>query len=374
MMLSVSIRHQLSGFTLDARFSAPAGVTALFGRSGAGKTTIINAVAGLLRPQQGRIEIDGLVLSDSESGRFLPPHRRGLGYVFQEARLFPHLNVRQNLLYGRWFSRARAAAQGDADLDHIVQMLGIGALLGRRPAALSGGERQRVALGRAILSRPRILLMDEPLAALDEGRKAEIMPYLERLRDETRIPILLVSHAPAEVTRLATTVVLIDAGRVVASGPAQAILSDPASAPISGRAGTGAFLPARIEAQEEDGLTRLATPAGPVWLPRIEAPLGAPLRLHVPAHQVTLARHLPTDISALNSFQVTIRDLQPAGPSDMLLRLVVADQTLLARITRRSARLMDLAPGQQVHALLKAVAIAPDAAQYPPEPAPGGQS
>lgn len=370
-MLSVAIRHQLPGFTLDARFSAPQGVTALFGRSGAGKTTIINAVAGLLRPQQGRIEIGGLVLSDSESGRFMPPHRRGLGYVFQEARLFPHLNVRQNLLYGRWFSRARAAAQGDADLDHIVQMLGIGALLTRRPAALSGGERQRVALGRAILSRPRILLMDEPLAALDEARKAEIMPYLERLRDETRIPILLVSHSPAEVARLATTVVLMDAGSVIASGPAQAILSDPASAPISGRAGTGAFLPARIEAQEEDGLTRLATPAGPIWLPRIEARPGAPLRLHVPAHQVTLARQLPRDISALNSFQATIRDMQQVDGSDMLLRLVVADQVLLARITRRSARLMDLAPGQKVHALLKAVAIAPADAPYPPpEPRP----
>lgn len=354
-MLSLAIRHRFAGFTLDAAFDAPAGLTALFGQSGSGKTTIINAVAGLMRPDQGRIEAGGLVLSDSATGRFLPPHRRSLGYVFQEARLFPHLTVRQNLLYGRWFARGR---QG-AEMARIVEMLGIGPLLPRRPGALSGGERQRVALGRAILSNPRILLMDEPLAALDEARKAEILPYLERLRDETGLPILYVSHSPAEVARLATTVVLIDAGRVTAAGPAGAILSDPATAPLLGLREAGAIISARVEAQEGDGLTRLGTAAGRVWLPQVDAAPDTALRLRILAQDVMLARTRPEGISALNVLAVTIRDLTPIGDSGMLVRLEAGGEALLARITRRSATTLGLAPGQSLYAVLKAVSVAP---------------
>lgn len=353
-MLKLAIRHEFPGFALDAGFEAPPGVTALFGKSGSGKTTIVNAVAGLMRPDQGRIEVDGLILSDSASGRFLPPHRRGVGYVFQEGRLFPHLTVRQNLLYGRWFARMKDGAR----FSRIVDLLGIGDLLARRPGALSGGEKQRVALGRAILSNPRLLLMDEPLAALDEARKAEILPYLERLRDETGLPILYVSHSAAEVARLATTIVLIEAGRVLAAGPAATILSDPATAPVLGLREAGAILSARIEAQEEDGLTRLATGAGPVWLSRITAAEGSHLRLRILAQDVMLALQRPSGISALNVLPVTVRDVTP-GEGGVLVRLEAGDEVILARITARSTAGLGLAPGMRVYAVLKAVSVAP---------------
>jgi molybdate transport system ATP-binding protein len=201
VMLEVSLQHRLGEFALDARF-AVSGVTALVGPSGAGKTSVINAVAGLLRPDAGRIVFDGQVLCDK--GIWVPAHQRGFGVVFQEGRLFPHLNVRQNLTYG-----------GAHDLDAVVDMLGVRALLDRRPAGLSGGERQRVALGRALLMRPRMLLLDEPLSGLDAARKAEILPYLERIRDMAKVPILYVSHAGDEVARLANHVVQMEGGRVL---------------------------------------------------------------------------------------------------------------------------------------------------------------
>lgn len=353
MMLSVSLGHRFPGFTLDATFQAPAGVTVLFGRSGSGKTTIINAVAGLLRTRSGRVEIDGRVLSDSAQGRFLPPHRRRIGYVFQDARLFPHLTVQQNLLYGRWFNKGQGAAYS-----RVIEMLGIGHLLSRRPAALSGGERQRVALGRAILSNPQILLMDEPLAALDEARKAEILPYLERLRDEVGLPILYVSHSPAEVARLATTVVLIDAGRVTAAGPAADVLSDPATAPMLGLREAGAILRARLEGDEADGLTRLRIAGGTLLLPRIGAPVGTVLRLRILAQDVMIALTPPAGISALNVIPAVIRDLTPTD-SGVLVRLDAGGEVILSRITRRSADALALAPGLPVHAVLKAVSVAP---------------
>jgi molybdate transport system ATP-binding protein len=355
-MLAVQIRHQVPGFQLDVDFDAPPGVTALFGRSGSGKTTIVNAVAGLLRPDQGRIAADGTVFSDSTQHLFLPPHRRRIGYVFQDARLFPHLTVRQNLLYGRWFAKS----QSRADLGRIVEMLGIGDLLLRRPGRLSGGERQRVALGRAILSNPRLLLMDEPLAALDEARKAEILPYLERLRDETGLPILYVSHSLAEVARLATTIVLIDDGRVRAKGPAAAILSDPQTAGLMGLHEAGAIVTARVAGQDPDDLTRLETAAGPIWLPQLPVAPGTLVRLRIMAQDVMIALDRPADISALNVLPATIESLS-ASAGGVLLRLDIAGEILLARITARSANALALTPGKRVHAVLKAVAVAPGA-------------
>lgn len=354
-MLSVAIGHRFTEFSLDASFVAPQGVTALFGQSGSGKTTIVNAVAGLMRPDTGRIKVDGLVLSDSETGYFLPPHRRKIGYVFQEARLFPHLTVRQNLLYG-WFFAGRPSDAGF--FDRIVDMLGIGHLLTRRPAALSGGERQRVALGRALLARPRLLLMDEPLAALDETRKAEIMPYLERLRDEGGVPILYVSHSPGEIARLATTVVLIESGRVITAGPTPEILSDPATAPMLGLRETGAIITARVEAHENDGLTRLTISAGMVYLPTINAVPGTVLRLRILAHDVMLALKNPTGISALNTLPALIRDITDTD-SGALVRLDIGDETILSRVTWRSVNALGLSPGKQVYAVLKAVSVAP---------------
>ena len=356
MTLSVRLRHAFAGFALDVAFDAPGGVTALFGRSGSGKTTVINAVAGLLRPDQGRIAVAGLVLLDTASGQNLPPHRRRLGYVFQDGRLFPHLTVRQNLLYGSWF-----APKGDAvALERVVEMLGIGPLLTRRPAGLSGGEKQRVAIGRALLCNPRLLLMDEPLAALDDARKAEILPYLERLRDQTDVPILYVSHSVAEVVRLATTLVVLDAGRVLRAGPASVLMSDPDAAPLFGVREAGAYLTARLVAQEADGLSRLDTAAGPLLLPRIDAAPGTLLRVRIHAQDVILSRTRPIGLSALNILPAVVTDLRRGDGPGAMVQLRAGQDLLLARITRRSAEAMGLAPGVEVYAILKSVAVARD--------------
>lgn len=355
MTISVSLRHSFGSFTLDAAFDAPAGVTALFGRSGSGKTTIVNALAGLLTPDEGRIVADGTVLLDTAARIALPPNRRRVGYVFQDSRLFPHLTVRQNLLYGRWFARP---ASPQPEPDRIIDLLGIRPLLDRRPGALSGGEKSRVAMGRAILSCPRLLLMDEPLAALDDARKAEILPYLERLRDELALPIIYVSHSTAEVARLATTVVMLEAGRVIATGPATDLFGDPTTAPLFGLREAGAILTATLAAQEDDGLSRLSTPAGPLWLPRVDAAPGTPLRLRILAQDVMLATTRPEGISALNILPATIRDLRMGDGPGALVQLDAGGETLLARVTRRSASSLSLAPGRPVFAILKAVSVA----------------
>lgn len=353
MMLSVTLQHRFAGFTLDAAFEAPAGVTALFGRSGSGKSTVVNAVAGLLRPDRGRITLEDTVLLDTDLGQRLPPHRRRMGYVFQDGRLFPHLTVRQNLLFGRWFA---PKGQG-AELGRIVDLLGITALLDRRPGALSGGEKQRVAIGRAILSNPRLLLMDEPLAALDEARKAEILPYLERLRDELQLPILYVSHSVAEVARLATTLVLLEAGRVVASGPAVEMLADPVIAPSMGLREAGSMIFARVVAQEEDGLTRLETGGGPVFLPSVVAMPGTTLRLRILAQDVMLATVRPRGISALNVLAATVEEIRLGDGPGAMVQLRMGEERVLARVTRRSVRALDLRPGTPVFAVLKTVSV-----------------
>ena len=357
MSLSVQIKHRFDGFTLDVDFDAGPGVTALFGRSGAGKTTVVNAVAGLLRPDQGQIALDGQALLDTAQGIDLPPPARRIGYVFQDARLFPHLSVRGNLDYGRRFA-PRDARPNAARVTEIVDLLGIGALLDRRPGALSGGEKQRVALGRAILSGPRLLLMDEPLAALDAARKAEILPYLERLRDGLGLPILYVSHALPEITRLANTVVLLDAGRVTAAGPAAQVLSDPASGTSLGRE-AGALLEAVVGAQDADGLTRLDTAAGPIWVARPDLAPGAKVRLRIIAQDVMLATEAPQQISALNVLSGIIDSIDAAPDGSVLVRLRMgADAAILSRITGRSRAALQLEPGMPVYAVLKSVSIA----------------
>ena len=358
-MLDLRVRHGFDGFTLDAGFAAADGVTALFGRSGSGKTTLVNAVAGLLRPQAGRIALEDTVLFDSARGIDRPPHRRCIGYVFQDARLFPHMTVQQNLTYGRRFAGRGAVSQSrGVALARIVELLGLGDRLHRLPAALSGGEKQRVALGRAILSDPRLLLMDEPLAALDEPRKAEILTYLERLRDETRVPILYVSHSVAEIARLATTVVLMDRGRVVMAGPAEQVLSDPDAAPALGLREAGAIITARLEGHDTDGLSRLRSPAGLLWLPRVDAAAGALLRLRILAQDVMLATQAPVGISALNVLPMTVASVRTGDGPGALVQVQSGDMRLLARVPSRSARALGLAPGQAVFAVLKAVSVA----------------
>lgn len=354
MSLSVRITHRQGSFLLDAAFEAPPGITVLFGRSGSGKTTLINAVAGLLRPEAGRIAVDGRVLFDADSGLCLPPHRRRLGYVFQEGRLFPHLSVRQNLLYGRWFTPRAARREA---LDRVVAMLGIEALLDRRPAALSGGEKQRVAIGRALLASPGLILADEPLAALDEARKAEILPYFERLRGE--VPILYVSHSAAEVARLATSVVVLEKGRVVRQGPAAEVLADPSVTPLGARA-AGALLTAVVVRHHADGLSELEAGGHPLFLPQVPQPPGARLRLRIAAHDVILARARPEGLSALNILPGVVHEVRGGDGPGAIVSLDTPAGRLLARITRRSAEALGLAPGVGCHAVIKSVAVAPE--------------
>jgi len=355
MTLAIDIKHRLGTFLLDAEFETGGGLVALFGRSGSGKTSIINTIAGLVRPERGRVTTGGTVLVDTARGIFVPRHRRRLGYVFQEARLFPHLTVRQNLLYGRWF--APRAKRGD-DLERVVDLLGIGTLLERRPGRLSGGEKQRVAIGRALLADPRLLLMDEPLASLDEERKAEILPYIERLRDQSKVPIIYVSHSIAEVARLATTVVLLSDGKVAAVGPTAEIMQRLDLLPLTGRVEAGAVIEATVGRHDDSfSLTELRSRAGLWMLPRLDAPVGARLRLWVRAGDVLLARSAPADLSALNVLSGVVDEIGPNDGPIVEVRLDCNGEAMIARLTRYSVERLGLRPGTPVFALVKSVAV-----------------
>ena len=354
-MLEVDIAHRLAAFELDIHFRTGRGLTALFGRSGAGKTSVVNAIAGLIRPERGRIVVDGSVLIDTERGIRVPAHRRRVGYVFQEGRLFPHLTVRQNLLFGRWFARDSAPA---SCLDDVVDLLGIAPLLERRPGRLSGGEKQRVAIGRALLASPRLLLMDEPLAALDAGRKDEILPYLERLRDQASVPIVYVSHSVAEVTRLANTIVLISDGRVRAVGPVQEVMGRAELYPLAGRFEAGAVLAVRVAAHDARWrLTELTGAFGKLMVPLLDAPIGTALRVRIRARDVILALTPPIGISALNVLAGRVEALVPIEEGALEVEVRLGGERLLARVTRRSGEALGLVPGRQVFAVIKTVAI-----------------
>lgn len=358
MSLKVEIDHRLGDFRVDVAFETAGRLTALFGRSGAGKTTIVNAIAGLIRPQRAKISVDGTVFVDTERRTFVPRHKRRVGYVFQEGRLFPHMTVRQNLLYGRWFA---GKVETPVGLNEIVALLGIEHLLARRPAGLSGGEKQRIAIGRALLAAPRLLLMDEPLASLDEERKAEILPYVERLRDELRIPIVYVSHALGEVARLANTVVVLAEGRVASVGPVAEVLSTPAASRTGGEREAGGVLTARVVKHDvEDELTVLRCSAGQLMVPRIEARVGAKLRVHIRARDVMLAAERPTGLSALNILPAVVVEVGDTSGPIVDVGLSLGDDRLMASITRRSLHNLALEPGRRVFAVLKSVAIARD--------------
>ncbi len=355
-MLDLAVRKDLGAFRLSAAFACETvGIVALFGRSGAGKSTLVNLLAGLLRPDAGHITVNGERLFDSARGIDLPPERRRIGYVFQEGRLFPHYAVRGNLLYGR----RRAPDDGQAlSLDRVVELLGIGHLLRRRPRDLSGGEKQRVALGRALLSNPRLLLMDEPLASLDQPRKEEILPFIERLRDELRIPIVYVSHAMDEIIRLADTLVLLNDGEIAAVGPVEDLTSRLDLRPLTGRYEAGAALPVTVAEQDTRfGLTILAFAGGKLTVPGLELPVGTELRVRIRARDVALARTPPADCSILNVLRATVTEFgAEAGPL-VDLRLDVAGAPLWARVTAKSVAALELRRGSEVYALIKAVAV-----------------
>ncbi|UHS62418.1 molybdenum ABC transporter ATP-binding protein [Agrobacterium vaccinii] len=357
MTLLVDIRHRLGSFHLEAKLTAGEGVTALFGRSGSGKTSVIRIIAGLTRPDHGRIELDGEVLTDSAIRTFIPTHKRRFGYVFQEARLFPHLNVEQNLHYGRWFS---GVSDNPAEAARVIEMLGIGDLLKRGPEKLSGGEKQRVAIGRALLSSPRLLLMDEPLAALDEARKAEIIPYLERMRDETKIPIIYVSHAVGEVFRLADRVVVMKDGRVDAQGPASEILSRPAFSSHLERREAGSILSGRVETfDQRHGLATVRLTGTALQVPAKSAEVGKPVRVHIPARDVLLATVLPEGLSALNILEGTIAEIELSDDGMAMVHVDCGGDIIMSRITSLSVERLLLATGKVIFVIVKSAALDP---------------
>ena len=352
---SIRARHAFGPFGLDVAIDAPPGVTALFGPSGSGKSTILAILAGLLRPGAGRVDVAGHVLLDTAAGIDIPPERRRCGVVFQDAKLFPHLSVETNLRYG--LRRAPSAAPGP-EFDEIVDLLGIAPLLARRPRLLSGGERQRVALGRALLARPRLLLMDEPLAGLDTPRRLEILPYLERLRDAAGLPILYVTHALDEVDRLADTLVLIEHGRVLAAGPPEALAARTDLPLLGNRRDAGAVLSCVITAHDEvRGLSSLSFPGGMLQVPLRPEPAGARLRLRLRARDVALATEPPRSISTHNVLAADITAIDPAGPYEAIVSLRVGPTLILARLTRDAVARLALAPGRPAYALVKSTAF-----------------
>jgi molybdate transport system ATP-binding protein len=359
--IRAEFRGTIGQFALDAGFTAPAkGVTALFGPSGCGKTTVLRCIAGLLH-LDGVCEIDGEVWQD-ENGAFLPTYKRPLGYVFQEASLFEHLSVRRNLLFGAPRKDGAAARQGIA-FDEVVELLGVGRLLDRSPGNLSGGERQRVAIGRALLSQPKLLLMDEPLSALDRTTKNEILPFLERLRDRLNLPVVYITHDIAEVERLADQLVLMDKGRVIGAGPLEDLQSDP-SLPLAAARDAAVSLDGIVQASDEAyGLVTFKVRGGSLTAPAPPAPVGERRRIRVIAGDVSLTREAPGPSSILNVLPARVLSMKAVDSNEVVVVVALgfdgAGARLLSRLTRKSWEALGLSEGVSVYAQVKAVALAP---------------
>ncbi len=362
MRLEVALALRRTGFTLELEEALElAGITAVMGASGSGKSTLLRALAGLETPDRARIALDGTVLADSAAGVILPPHRRGIGYVFQDARLFTHRRVLGNLRFAQ--SRARPANGAPAPaLDEVIAALDLAPLLDRHTDGLSGGERQRVAIARALLANPRLLLLDEPLSALDLKRKAELLPYIRALPARFRIPLIYVSHAVEEVAQLADAVLILAHGRVTARGEVHAVLESPAAEAVSGHFEAGALLRVQVLRHITDfALTEFDLAGQRLTLPHIDAAAGTPVRLRVRARDVAIALHDVPDTSIRNQLEARVLtiDAEPAGAyAEVLLELAGAPtQRLRARITRESVDRLHLQPGQPVCALIKAVSF-----------------
>ncbi len=355
-MIEARLTLPRAGFTLDVAFALPErGVSALFGPSGCGKTSVLRALAGLERAA-GRVAFGSEVWQDDTQGLFVPTHRRAIGYVIQEAALFPHLDVQRNLAYGL---KRVPEAQRRIALDRAVDLLGIGALMARRPDTLSGGERQRVAIARALATSPRLLLLDEPLAALDSRRKAEVLPYLDRLHEELGLPVIYVSHSIDEVARLADRLVLMEAGRVLAEGALPDMLAR-LDLPVAFGDDAGVVLDATVgERDEAWHLARLDVEAQcRIWARDLGLPLGRRVRLRVLARDVSLTRTPQTGTSIGNQLRGTIEAIaDDAHPALALVRVRVGGAPIVARLTRRSAHALELAPGLPVWAQVKTVAL-----------------
>jgi molybdate transport system ATP-binding protein len=354
-MIEVDVKLSIGAFSLDVAFSNASGVTALFGQSGSGKSVTLSIIAGLKRPDAGYVRLDGETLADTEAGVFVPASRRRIGLVFQDSNLFPHLSVKQNLLYGRWFAPRDARR---IDFDAVVETLGIGALLSRPPARLSGGERQRVAIGRALLSCPRLLLFDEPLAALDMQRKLEIMPLIERVRDEFGVPIVYVSHAVEEVARLAHRVVIIESGRVKFIGDPSEAFSRIETASSEDRFNLSSVIEAHVsDRPHSHGLTALDHPAGMIWVTGAVASPGAPVRVIVNATDVVLSLIHPKNISARSVLMGHVEKIKMNGPLVTVEIKLAENSYLLAAITRGALEDLALETGSSVWALFKSASL-----------------
>ncbi len=353
--IEFSFELEQNGFQLDCKAQLPGiGVTALFGASGSGKTSLLRCIAGLEQAKKGRLTVNGECWQDSTKGLFTPPHQRALGYVFQEAALFPHLRVKANLEYG-W--RRTPGAKRKGNLNHICEILGIGKLLQRYPSQLSGGEKQRVALGRALLNSPQLLLMDEPMAALDRPRKAEIMPYLERLHAEADIPILYVTHDLEELARIADHLVLIEKGCILQQGPLAEMFAS-INLPIARDDDAGAIIKTQITRHDDEyHLTHLQFCGGEILVSHIKRAVGEPLNIRIHARDVSLALQPPGESSILNVVQAVVTEMLDQGAGRIMVRLDAGGTPLLARITHKSQSRLGLEIGTPVYAQIKSVAV-----------------
>jgi molybdate transport system ATP-binding protein len=353
--ITAAFRQTYKDFSLDVDLALPGrGVTAIFGVSGSGKTTLLRCIAGLERAQSGRVEVNGVLWQDDAAGIFMPVHRRPLGLVFQDAGLFAHLDVRRNLDYG--LDRV-PAAQRRVSLDQAITLLGLEALMQRQSSTLSGGERQRVAIARALVTSPRLLLMDEPLASLDLQRKADVLPYLERLHQELDIPILYVSHAPDEVARLADHLVLLEAGRVTAAGPTRELMTR-LDLPLAHGDAAAAVIEATVTRLEPQWhLSHLSFPGGEISLPGQSLQPGQRVRVRIQARDVSLTLLPQEGSSVLNVFAARVAGLSEDSPGQVMVSLDAGGSTLLARITRKSAAALQLQSGSAVYAQVKGVAV-----------------
>lgn len=366
-MLRVAALKKRDGFTLEAEFAAPTpGVVALFGRSGCGKTTLVNLISGLLAPDEGRIQLNDTVLTDTRAGLAVPVEERRIGYVFQDARLFPHLSVLGNLRYGLKRSLRHRAETPSIGFDEIVELLGLGRLLERRPHQLSGGERQRVGLGRALLSQPRLLLLDEPLASLDVARREEVLPYFEALRDRLALPMVYVSHQFEEVLRLATHVVLMDAGRILTYGTLNEVSVRPELRAIVGPDAVGSVIEGvvtRVDASHRMADVRLGQ--GTLYVSLDNAAVGAHVRVQLLARDILLATQKPQGLSVRNELQGVVAELLPDDHDGVLVKVDIGGDVVLSRITQDAATVLGLQPGSRVWALVKAVSTRGHAFRMP---------
>ncbi|MBL8907561.1 MAG: molybdenum ABC transporter ATP-binding protein [Rhizobiales bacterium] len=343
---------------LDVEFEVmPGELLALVGHSGSGKTTLLRTIAGLWRPRHARVAVGDTVWLDTAANVDIPCHRRRVGMVFQTYALFPHMTAAENVIAAL---HPLARSERAKEAERLLHLLHLDGLSGRKPAQLSGGQQQRVAMARALARRPQALLLDEPFSAVDRATRETLYREIAKLRKALDMPVVLVTHDMDEARLLADRMVVIEKGRIVAQGTTADVMFDPAALRAMGLREVASALHARVEAQEDDGLTRLSTAAGPLLLPRIDAAPGTPVRVQIMAHEVILAREAPHGLSALNALPVEVVALKPGDGPGVLVQLRLGENAILARITRRSADAMKLAPGDRIHAILKSMAVARD--------------